>query len=515
MWFLLKLRDSSIATSKLLMRDFLISVVADIDNFYRRSADQLLGLRPENLPSVSSSSLRQRLTRRWQEAAKGFFILDLNVEGERNLRFFTKKLEEVKLAEESPEFRAIKLASARWVLAHQQPGSVSRSRLVVDERDENNRIILRPILNKDSHVVAIAGIIVDSDYFEKQFLPTVLERQLKQFFPNAAEDNIIITVRDGAERLLYGSQPSEGQGDEITRTSSFLFTDWSVSVQSRHITPEQWARRSFYLNLSLAGVLGVIAVGGIIFTMKSAVRTMKLSEMKTEFVANVSHELRTPLSSIQVLGEFLAEGRVNDPDKIRQYGEYIEGESQRLRLLIDDILDFAKLESGNKTYHFEPVDPVKTIEEILETAEIGLEHKGISIHCDCFAAYGELAMLDKDAVTEAILNLLDNAIKYSGTADSIVVGIESKDSFVRISVKDNGIGIKRDDLERIFDKFYRVSDNLVHNVKGSGLGLSIARQIIEAHGGMITVASEIGRGSTFTIHLPYAKEVANAPSSHR
>jgi signal transduction histidine kinase len=226
--------------------------------------------------------------------------------------------------------------------------------------------------------------------------------------------------------------------------------------------------------------------------------------MKADFVSNVSHELRTPLASIRVFGEFLKLGRVKEPGKIREYGEYIETESRRLTQLINNILDFSKIESGQKTYHFESTDAEHVVLDTLKTFEVVLEQNGFSVKLERPDRRLPQVVIDPEAIAQAFINLLDNAVKYSGDSKEIEVRMAEKGDFVTISVVDHGIGIASEERDKVFEKFYRVGNALVHDVKGSGLGLSIVKHVVEAHGGKVTVESEIGRGSAFIINLPVA-----------
>ncbi|MEW6735164.1 MAG: HAMP domain-containing sensor histidine kinase, partial [Acidobacteriota bacterium] len=262
------------------------------------------------------------------------------------------------------------------------------------------------------------------------------------------------------------------------------------------------AKRVFAINLSLSILMMGLVVGGIVLALRTAARAMKLSQMKADFVSNVSHELRTPLASIRVFGEFLRLGRVKAPEKILEYGEYIEMESRRLTQLINNILDFSKIESGRKIYNFEETDLTAVIVETLKAFEVRLNQHGFTVDFQPPQQPLPAAIVDADAVAQAFVNLLDNAIKYSEASKEIIVRLEHKDRYVTISVTDHGIGIPAQEQEKIFEKFYRVSTGLVHNVKGSGLGLSIVKHIVEAHGGLVTVNSKLGLGSTFTIYLP-------------
>ena len=230
--------------------------------------------------------------------------------------------------------------------------------------------------------------------------------------------------------------------------------------------------------------------------------------MKSDFVSNVSHELRTPVASIRVFGELLRMGRAQDPEKVREYGEHIESESRRLTRLIDNILDFSRIESGRKEYRFAEGDVREVVEAVIRTYEVRLASSGVKIVLEAPKDPLPPLRMDADGIAQAFQNLLDNAVKYSGESKEVVVTLSSGNGYVTIAVRDRGIGIARDEQRRIFERFHRVGTGLVHDVKGSGLGLSILHHIVAAHGGDVAVLSEPGKGSTFTMRLPAASEVA-------
>jgi two-component system phosphate regulon sensor histidine kinase PhoR len=229
---------------------------------------------------------------------------------------------------------------------------------------------------------------------------------------------------------------------------------------------------------------------------------MKLSQMKNEFVSNVSHELRTPLASIRVFGELLRLGRFGGVEKAREYGDFIETESRRLTQLINNILDFASIESGRKTYRYERCDVREVVDATLRSFEVRLRQAGFRIHLEGAEIPLPPVVVDAGAIGQSLSNLLDNAVKYSGDERDISVVLRRDGDFVLIAVRDYGIGIPRGEQRKIFDRFHRVSTGLVHDVKGSGLGLAIVRHIVEAHRGKVTVESRPDEGSTFSIHLP-------------
>jgi two-component system phosphate regulon sensor histidine kinase PhoR len=236
--------------------------------------------------------------------------------------------------------------------------------------------------------------------------------------------------------------------------------------------------------------------------LRAAAREVRLSQMKSDFVSNVSHELRTPLSSIRVFGEYMRLGRVERPEKIREYGEYIEAESRRLTQLINNILDFSKIESAEKKYRFCTADAGDFVAQTVAAFELPLREKGVSVRVHTPAVPLPPVSIDRDALAQALVNLLDNAVKYSGDRQEIDVRVSAIRGEVHVAVEDRGIGIPAREQKKIFEKFYRVGSGLVHDVKGSGLGLAIVMHVVKAHGGRIDVVSAPGAGSVFTIVLP-------------
>lgn len=414
-----------------------------------------------------------------------------------------------------PEVLAVWAANAPWSVMAKKGGPIEARGLAVDERDPRYRILLNPVTDEKSRLVGLAGMVLDAGWFEREVLPAAMAEALA-LAPD--RDALAVAVWDGRGRLLRddgglaaADRENGGKGVErAVRRLPFVFTDWKLGLADRHSSPEQWARANFLVNLGLSAALGLVLLGGVALAARAAAREMKLSEMKNDFVSNVSHELRTPLSSIRVFGEFLRLGRVDDPGKVREYGEYIETESRRLTRLIDNILDFSRIESGRKVYQMEEADVAEVVAEALATFEVRLRHQGFRIYLDGPEAPLPRLAVDAGAIGQAVANLVDNAVKYSGGEEGsreirsreITVRLGRTRRSVTIAVQDHGIGISRDEQRRIFERFHRVSTGAVHDVRGSGLGLSIVRHVVHAHGGRVTVESEPGRGSTFTIHLP-------------
>jgi signal transduction histidine kinase len=231
---------------------------------------------------------------------------------------------------------------------------------------------------------------------------------------------------------------------------------------------------------------------------------MEVAEMRSHFVASVSHELKTPLTAIRMFAETLAMGRVADEQTRSEYLQTVVSESERLSRLVDNVLDFSRIERGKKIYRMQRVFLPDIVRAAAKAMQYPLTQHGftltVSIEDRCPSVLSIVA--DADALEQAVLNLLANAVKYSGDARDIDLRLDRSDSEAIIQVIDRGIGIAPEDQPRIFEKFYRVRSSHSERVPGTGLGLTLATHIVKAHGGSLKVASEPGRGSTFSIILP-------------
>jgi two-component system, OmpR family, phosphate regulon sensor histidine kinase PhoR len=249
----------------------------------------------------------------------------------------------------------------------------------------------------------------------------------------------------------------------------------------------------------LLTIFYVILVLGVIFTGRTLYRDAKLSRMKTDFVSLVSHELRTPLTSIRMFIEMLATKRVTDEQQMLTVMDLLSKETARLSSMIEAVLDWSRIESGRKHYQKDVV-PVDAVIDDAITA-FRTQHLHTKYELDIVKLAGARVAIDREAIAGALLNLLSNAIKYTNEPKLISLSASAHKKWIQIGVKDNGIGIEKKDLKRIFERFYRADTLLSRSTEGTGLGLSIARRIVEAHGGKMTVSSTLGQGSVFVIHL--------------
>jgi signal transduction histidine kinase len=344
-------------------------------------------------------------------------------------------------------------------------------------------------------------------------------------------------VLQRASRSGPGDLAWMGYGDEpwlLTLVSPTSFAPPVImAVSSRRIVPEgvtlrvgpmadafplgdgfvdlhvQWPPGRFTVPPPVPGVLyasmlcvvfGAALLAGYLL-LRDVHRETETAAMRSHFVASVSHELKTPLTSIRAHAETLLLGRADSAATTADYLKTILSESERLTRLVDSVLEFSRIEQGRKTYHLQPTQLEDVVRSAAKTMEYALSQLGFTLTISSDGSAPTL-LADPEALTQAILNLLGNAMKYSGEARSIDMRIGTRDGEAFVDVVDHGIGIARDDQSRIFERFHRVQSIETAGIAGTGLGLPLARHVVEAHRGRIAVVSDPGRGSTFSVRIP-------------
>jgi len=321
-----------------------------------------------------------------------------------------------------------------------------------------------------------------------------------------------VAILDEVARPVFG----EPQGQTpFLHEASFGKTlyAWRVQISPKNVAElRKQADTERLLGVLLIPVSTVIiAMGlGVVFLAVRAER--RASQLKSDFIANVSHELKTPLSLIRMFGELIATGKHKGEGSAREYAGIITRESERLAHLIDNVLDFARLERGKASYSFAEGRLDEVVERALDVCRYRLDKEKMKLRTDIEDALPAVRM-DEDAMTLVLLNLVDNAVKYAGEGGEVAVRLARAPGGVALSVRDRGPGISADDQHRIFERFYRATNARMRNVRGSGIGLSLVKHIAEAHGGRVTLTSAPGHGATFTVFVPSAPLVTPGPQA--
>ncbi len=393
---------------------------------------------------------------------------------------------------------------------------------------------------------AFVVVVLDRERIASLLLPELIGR----FF---AEYDVSVIGGDGP---VYSSAPSTGEGDASTtlfglaieeirsflagqpaglvpkpvgegNTSAivrivgvettgrtveqFLITTrdpgWKVVVTHRSGSLEAAVAEARTRNLALGFGILLLLVGSVAALAVASRRAQRLARQQVEFVAGVSHELRTPLAVICSAAENLSHGIVTSEAQVRRYGSLIEGEGRRLAELVEQVLEYAGAHSDRVRYAMRPLDVAPLVDEALAACERLASEAGVRVESSLAPDLPAIAG-DPAALGRVIQNLVGNAIKYVGGDTVVRVSARADGGAVVLAVEDEGPGIRPEDLPHIFEPFYRGRDAVDAQIRGSGLGLSLARRVVEAHGGTITVESRVGEGSTFVVRLPAAEEPA-------
>ncbi len=281
-----------------------------------------------------------------------------------------------------------------------------------------------------------------------------------------------------------------------------LLPHWKVAVYL--LNPANLGHAAKTLRVTLGALIGIALLsimGGAWLVFRDLQREVQEARRRSDFVSNVSHELKTPLTSIRMFTELLAEGRVESPARAKEYLGIITSETARLTRLINNVLDFARLEKGEKRYHFQDISLVEVVRKTVESYRPHLDRGGfqleVAIPAESLCVHG-----DRDGLAQVVLNLLSNAEKYSSEVKSIRVALKRNGDSACLEVEDRGRGVPKGFEERIFEQFVRAHDSLSDAIPGAGLGLTLARQIVRAHKGEIWYEPRQGGGARFIVQLP-------------
>ena len=310
--------------------------------------------------------------------------------------------------------------------------------------------------------------------------------------------NVPFSIVDDRESILVGSIPDSSNVLSQTRLSE-AFT-WEFSLYEKDISEiRQESRQRMYLMYGLLLFSLITVIFGSFFMFRFIVQERRLLAMKANFLSSVSHELKTPLTSIKMFAEMMARGRVAKVEKVQEYSGLIGKEATRLENLIGAILNYTRMEHGTGAFKWEKLDFSVCARKVFDAVEdIGVE-KGLEFHTRFEP--GAYVMGDYTALYSLAQNLIENAIKYTNAPGEITINVYTEEDRTVFSVADTGIGIDSSEQKNIFNDFYRVGDEMTRSTKGSGLGLAIVKRVAETHKATISLASKLGKGSTFTVRF--------------
>ena len=334
------------------------------------------------------------------------------------------------------------------------------------------------------------ALVASTTFLQKRFLE-----------PVASDVHVTLLDRERRPVVSAGAAPV----DELELLKLMQETDlpWALRVLNASPTLDK-TQLAYQQQLLIAGIvlLALIVVAGTYFSARAMTREMNAARLQSDFVAAVSHEFRTPLTLLRQFSDMLADGRVSNDDERRMYYGALQRGTRRLTRLVEDLLDFARIEAGSRAFRLERLSAREWLASVVAEFDQESRNKGYHVELAWKGPADAVVLADDAALGRALWNLLDNAVKYSPGCKTIWVDGECAVHTVSIRVRDRGLGIPKGEHRAIFRKFVRGSTGNGHVTKGTGLGLTLVEQIVEAHGGTVRVDSTVGEGSTFVIQMP-------------
>ena len=330
---------------------------------------------------------------------------------------------------------------------------------------------------------------------------SVLEFLLKsEFEKHNISDDFEYGIYDCAEKCMVGGNYiSPGKAKLISHfpeTPKLNNDGYYFAVQFPRLEANILSQMGIW---GFSSAVMLVVIFFFVYTLFVILKQRRLSEIQKDFINNMTHEFKTPISTIAISTEVLKDPAiVHTPERLLNYATIIQNENQRLKQQVERVLQMAKLDEDDIGLKMEETDIHELIREVVKNNLVAIESKRGKVHLE-LNAKSTIKKVDRLHFTNVIYNLLDNAIKYNNSIPDLTITTTDHGSDLRISVSDNGIGIRTEDQGKVFHKFYRVPTGDLHDVKGFGLGLNYAKLIVEKHGGKISVVSEVGKGSTFVI----------------
>jgi two-component system phosphate regulon sensor histidine kinase PhoR len=415
-------------------------------------------------------------------------------------------------------FRMERIYSPRQ---HPFPGAIKVGAILAVQREQMERLFryrrlsyrkLEPVVissSQDSSTVALVFVPEKRSVYVALILDNrqCLTNVVGKWLADAAGDEFVLGIIHTPTHVVEFSTQPAAKVSFARERRLWLFPEYSLGIRLQGETIEDLARGRFFRNMVLILLLDVILIAGAWLIFRTIRKEMELIDVKSDFISNITHELRTPLALIRMFAETLEMDRVKTQEKKMEYYRTILGETERLTRLVNNILSFSRLEKNARKYHFRPLSLNDVVQSVLSVYAFTLSEQKFAVTMELPPKL-PMVSADEEAIAEAIHNVIDNAIKYSAEEKFLRIGTSSQDGMVTLTIEDHGIGIAEEHHKKIFEKFYRVSQGLVHTAKGSGVGLALVSHIVHDHKGSVRVQSRPGRGSVFILSFPaYTKDV--------
>jgi two-component system phosphate regulon sensor histidine kinase PhoR len=369
-------------------------------------------------------------------------------------------------------------------------------KLETDSTDTKLLFIVSVESENENGAARLGGLLVTPENFVQQ----VLSHKIAEF----GSKNFLLAVKQaGTSRIIFATQDLTNVLFE-QEAPLWVLPDMKLAIKLAGLSTAQIARSRTQRTLFLMLGIDAVILAAVILLLRILLRETELARLKSDFVDNVSHDLRTPLGLIRMFAETLEMGRLASEEKRQEYYRTLAREAARLTRMVNNLLDFSRIEAGRKAYEPKSIELPALIKEALDSYRFHLQQRDFVLVEKINDNVPPISA-DAEAVAQAFLNLLDNAVKYSAQEKQITVALRRENEWAVIEVKDRGLGITAKHLEKIFDKFYRV-ETVGHETRGAGIGLALVQHVMQAHHGSVEVSSTLGKGSSFLLKFPIASK---------
>jgi signal transduction histidine kinase len=381
----------------------------------------------------------------------------------------------------------------------------------IAESGSNGSRILKKTLEFNGNDVLVLLLPVDRKITGRndEFLGSLiriddLKEELDAFIRENNAPGITVFLRSTlSDKMIFGDRDKVEANPILTDFFRENFPSWRVEAYQKEGSPaEFFLYKNIFFWIILA--LLIILFLGSALIIRTMVQEVNLLNLKSEFIASVSHEFKTPLTAMGAILERLLADEVKDPKKAKEYYRILSHDSERLKRLVKNVLDFTKIEEDKREYRMESTDIVKLVRREADNFEREHGLDGFSLNIEISDAIPPV-LADEEAMSQALHNILDNAAKFSGEEKGIHVEASLEEDHVKITVRDKGIGIPENERKKIFEKFYRGRQASSVAPTGTGLGLTLVKHIMDAHGGDVIIQSQPGKGSSVSLILPVDK----------